>query len=74
MGHATLTTEQLANDALDSTAAEDGERVASVGSDNEILWCDTSFKTDRNRFLYVRYARETDGRWITPVKLRANCD
>jgi hypothetical protein len=50
--HASRAAEELGEDTLDRAAAEDGEGVAAVGGDDEVLGCDGVFETDRDSFLY----------------------
>ena len=49
--HAALSTEQLGNDTLDRPAAKDGERVASVGRDDLVVWLDAGLEADRDGLL-----------------------
>lgn len=50
--HASLTTEELGEYAGDGAAAEDSERVAAVGSDDEVFGSDGVFDADGDGFLY----------------------
>jgi hypothetical protein len=51
VGHARLAPEQLADDALDGAAAEDGEGVAAVGGDDAVVGGDGCFEADGDCFL-----------------------
>lgn len=44
VGHAALAAEELADDALDGAAAEDGEGVAAVGGDDTVFGGDASLE------------------------------
>lgn len=51
VGHACLAAEELAEDAGDGAAAEDGEGVAAVGGDDEVFGGDGVFESDVDCFL-----------------------
>lgn len=59
VGHADLASEQLANNTLYGASAQDGERVAPVGSDDPVVLGDTVLETDRDSFLRVEKAFST---------------
>lgn len=50
--HTSLATEELSDDALDRASAKDGERMAAVGSDDEIVPGNRRLESDRYRFLF----------------------
>ena len=54
--HAVLATEELSKNTLDGTATEDGEGVAAVRGDDQVLRRNGSLETDRNSFLKIKSA------------------
>ena len=54
VGHADLTTEELADDARDSYSTHDGEGVAAVGRYDAVVLGDSTLETNRNSFLYPK--------------------
>jgi len=53
--HAPLTAEKLTENTSDGTTTHDGERMATIGSDDSVVWFDAVFKTNGHGFLSRNY-------------------